>query len=298
METQTTELVLASEISALEVFTGGKVQEVVERIKAHVSSIATDATTDAGREAITSLAYKVTRSKTTIDNVGKGIKDPMMEDINKIDAVRRYARTALEALADDIKKPVTEYNLREAARVKAIQTKIDAIKALVRPDMMTYFELCQAIDSLDEINPAEFADYAEQVSTTMAETKALLTERLEPQRKYEADQKELEVLRQEKAAREAAEAKAAADAKHQQEIADASERAAMAERNRIEVEAKRKEAEQAKRDADENHKRAVNNDIKAALMAVDASDLLTDEQATLITRALVMGQIPNTKVTY
>lgn len=51
----------------------GGIDPIIARIEAEVRSHVPDVTTKRGRDAIASLAYKVARSKTTLDEAGKSL---------------------------------------------------------------------------------------------------------------------------------------------------------------------------------------------------------------------------------
>ncbi|TFH47839.1 MAG: hypothetical protein E4H01_07500, partial [Lysobacterales bacterium] len=62
-----------------------------------------DVETTTGRDSIKSLAYKVARSKTTIDNLGKDFVAEQKQAIAIIDEVRRTARAFLDDLKDRVR---------------------------------------------------------------------------------------------------------------------------------------------------------------------------------------------------
>lgn len=77
-----------------------------------------------GRERIKSQAYKIARSKTALDEVGKGLTEEARKLIDNTNALRRLATTRLDALKDEIRKPLTEWEAAEDARKQAIKDRI------------------------------------------------------------------------------------------------------------------------------------------------------------------------------
>ena len=65
------ELIVLESLNPIEVFTNNGLDKIIDKIEADIKSIVTDATTKKGRDEIASLAYKVARSKTTLDDMGK-----------------------------------------------------------------------------------------------------------------------------------------------------------------------------------------------------------------------------------
>ena len=64
-------LIPLESINAVEVFTGTKLPELLAAIRTEAMTLVPDVTTAKGRDLIKSTAYKVARSKTTIDDAGK-----------------------------------------------------------------------------------------------------------------------------------------------------------------------------------------------------------------------------------
>jgi chaperonin cofactor prefoldin len=112
------ELIVLDEIKVADVFAKGGASKIVSLIKERAESIVIDVTTAQGREDIRSLAYKIARSKTTIDNLGKGVKEEWEAKCKAIDAERKIIRDDLEALQESISKPLTDFDNKEKERVK------------------------------------------------------------------------------------------------------------------------------------------------------------------------------------
>src|SRR6185437_576408 len=117
-----------------QVFASGAIETVLSRIEreARERAAALDISTPAGRKDIASLAYKVARSKTALDGAGKDLKAEWLAKSNAVDAERRTLRERLDALADEVRAPLTEWENAEKPRVKAHE---DALVAIVEsPD--------------------------------------------------------------------------------------------------------------------------------------------------------------------
>ncbi|NLG06046.1 MAG: hypothetical protein GX567_19795 [Clostridia bacterium] len=253
-------------------FEPGKLDPLIEHVRAAVKAEDRDATTPAGRDRIKSLAYKVTRTKTTIDAAGKQLVADEKKRLAAIDAERRRVWNELENLADEIRQPVTEYENREKTRVEAHKAAVEAIGNL---------DFFASQPTTDEI-AARLAE-AEAVGVDHEEFTALATKakdvvvgslraKLEASRKADAERAELERLRREAAEREQREReeRAAAKAREEAEQKAREERERQAHESaereaRIKAEAEAREraakeaaerAEREKREAEEAAKRA------------------------------------------
>ena len=118
------ELVVIEPATALDLFTAqDKVQVLLSGIRekalAEQALLDTDLSKAKNRDAIKSLAYKVTQSKTYIDKAGKAVVDELKELPKKVDASRKQCRDELDALSEEIRQPVTAWEDAEKARVAA-----------------------------------------------------------------------------------------------------------------------------------------------------------------------------------
>ena len=84
---------------------GTGIDPLIARIEAEVRAHVPDTSTNKGREAIKSLAYKVSRSKTMLDDAGKALNEDARRQINLVDASRKNIRDRLDALRDEARGP-------------------------------------------------------------------------------------------------------------------------------------------------------------------------------------------------
>lgn len=226
-----------------------------EAIKEETDKLVPDLTTERGRKEIASLAFKVTKTKTAIDAAGKLLKEEAQATVTKVDAARREIRLKLEALSEDVRKPLTEWEANEAARVERMDeffVNLRQAGVVGAEDAAEHIERRLSTvraHTLDEDFDLDlFRDRIEEVRMLRGDVIAVLERALERIRKEEADRAELERLRAEAAEREAtaraeAEAKAAAQAAQRaKDEADAlAARAAQEEQARIDAAAQRAE---------------------------------------------------------
>ncbi|MFT2166383.1 hypothetical protein ACMV58_21650 [Citrobacter freundii] len=321
---EVTDLVVIEKQNAMAVFTTKEqLDPIIEAIEKEARSLVPDVSTRKGRDAIASMAHKVARSKTYIDNAGKDLVAELKALPKQIDESRRIVRERLDALKDEVRLPLTEWEA-EQERIKAE----DAMKAL-------HAEALEMNIKFDQELAAKFeADH----EMALLMNKDFDRDREEQRRLAEQAQRE----RDERLKQEAAEqARRDAEAKHKAEIeaaarreAEEKARAEAAERQRLEteqraarekqeaearaerekaaaVEAERLKAkqaeearmaeqkriadEQAKREADVKHRKTVGTNIVNALTSHTS---LTREQAIEVLTALKDDLIPCAKIHY
>ncbi|RDG44565.1 hypothetical protein DWA44_27900, partial [Klebsiella pneumoniae] len=272
---------------------------------------------------IASMAHKVARSKTYIDNAGKGLVAELKALPKQIDESRRVVRERLDALKDEVRRPLTEWEA-EQERIKA-EEAINALhaEALV---MNENIDLQRAVqfeadhemallmnDAFDREQADKAAEaerqriaHEEEIKRMAAAAAAREVEQRAQREREEAALREAALKAQaEQAERDriAAEQKAEADKKA---AVEAERRKAQEEADRIRREAeqreqarlaeeKRKADEQARREADVKHRKAVGTEIVKALLA---STSLTRDQAIEVLTAVKDGCIPHTGISY
>lgn len=270
------ELIVIPQESALTVFTTeGAILPYLEQIKLAVSDQLPITSTKKGRDEIASLAYKVAQSKTYLESVGKKLADEQKEIPKKIDATRRLVKDQLDALRDEVRKPLTDWEFEQARieqeRQELIakrQSSIEAIYAMTNfaEDATSEDIQDRLVAVCDLVLDAEFyADRLEEAKTARASVMEALADRLVRRQQFESEQAELAELRRKQAerdaqderdriAREAAEkAQREADERAQKERDAAAQREAdlklQADNAELERIAAEQRAEQAERDS-------------------------------------------------
>lgn len=120
-------LIVIEKLDASIVFSETGMTELLKEIETKAISHVTDITTEQGRKDIVSLAYKVTRSKTLIDNLGKGIVSEWKKKAKGIDIHRKIAREFLDGLKDKIKQPLAVWE-EEQSKKKVEEERLEKIK--------------------------------------------------------------------------------------------------------------------------------------------------------------------------
>lgn len=274
--------------TAMAVFSADKgLEPWLQQIRVEIDGFTPDISSRKGRDAIASMAYKVARSKTALDNVGKQLVADLKEIPKKIDAERKRVRDTLDAWQEEVRRPLTEWQAAEDKRVDDHNDGIQRLKDLaVFAETPTAAHVTQVIADLELValddNWEEFLPEAAQVKDkSLATLRALLADRT----KHEAELAEIAKFNAEKAVREqqerdAAIARAAVE-RAQREAAEAAqaERDAAARREQALIE----QAAQAQRDADQKAREAetaaANQALQLQLAAEQAERLRIQAEA-------------------
>lgn len=207
------------------------------KVKAEVDAHVPDLTTDKGRKAIASLAHKVTKTKTAIDAAGKALTEDARKQIATVDASRREIREKLDALRDEARRPLDEWEAAEEERKSNAARQFAEMKAAA---VVTLEDTADTVEArLTDIrgrnlDPTLFGTDFDLAKQQQDNAVTVLGAALIRLRQEEADRAELERLRQEAAKREAREAEEKARAEAAEAERRAEEQAAQAERERQE----------------------------------------------------------------
>lgn len=244
---------IPSKENALTVFSAAQgLDPYLAQIRAEIDGFIPDITTKKGREAIASIAHKVARSKTTLDNIGKDLVAELKDVPKKIDAERKRMRDLLDSWKDEVRKPLDDWQAAEDARIDKLQNGIDwfNLRATENADLDST-ELKETIAKVESIVIGEkWEEFEAEAHRAKAKAIESLNAALVKREAYEAEQAELTKLREEKEARDKKD--------HEDRIArEASERATReaeekAQRERDEQSAKVREDQAAaeKRESD------------------------------------------------
>lgn len=242
------------------VFAPGGVDDILAKIEREVRGVHTDISTKAGRDAIASTAYKVARSKTALDDMGKSLVSEWKENSKKVDAERKKLRDRLDALKDEVRQPLTDWENAETARVESHEAEIARIEALAGFDEQEpSAETVRArLAEYNAMPTRDWQEFAKRAALAIDETGRRLNHVLALAERREAERAELERLRREQAerARRDREARIAAEA---------------AERARAEAEAAAKrKAEEVAKQAEAQQRRVEQEKAEAEARALRA----------------------------
>ena len=223
----------------------------LEKIRAEVAGHVPDLKTKKGREAIASLAFKVRKVKTALDGMGKQLVDDLKDVPKRIDAERKRMRDTLDALADDVRRPLTEWERVEEDRVQRHKDALEGITTLVINCGESSDSLRAAINAVEAVGIGpEWEEFETEAARAKDRALTGLRDRLTAREKYEAEQAELAELRRKQAEqdqkdRDARIAQEAADKAKREAEEKASAEKAAAERRELELKLQAEQAEKA-----------------------------------------------------
>jgi colicin import membrane protein len=123
--TEETALIIAPGFALADVFNSPDViEKVVGAIREEALKTPVDLTTDKGRKLIASAAYSVAQKKTAIDARGKSLTEESRKLIDAVNASRNAFKTRLQEVQDEVRKPLTDWEAAEDARIAAIKERI------------------------------------------------------------------------------------------------------------------------------------------------------------------------------
>lgn len=244
---------------------GANLDGLYNVVKNKARALVADVTTNEGVSQIKSTARQIASIKKRVDDLGKDVVAELKDLPKQIDANRKKWREDMEALQDEIRKPVTEIENRqkEIEEIRATHGKL----ALSGSE-----EIKAAIETLDniELTGDKWKESLEDATAAVTAEKGALEVMLNAALKKEAEARELEELRkkQEEAERIIREQKireeAERKAREEAEARAAAEKARL-EREKAEAERKAAEAEKARREAEEREAEARRNQATASV---------------------------------
>lgn len=275
------------ESTALQVFVSPDgIDPYIEKIRQEALAHVPDLSTKQGRAAIASIAAKVAKSKVYLEDTGKALCD---RERAKIDATlsavmdaRKRVKEELDALRDEVRKPLTDWENAEAARKGGIEARIEAMRQLppIGSDSNAIQKHLSRLEAtqIDE----SFAEYTAEAAIARTHAIRDCKDRLNAQLKIERDLAELAELREKQAEQ--------AQKDRESEIArQAVEAATMAAENA----AKAKKAVDDRRIADAAHRIAI---IKQAIKSMMVCGYA--RSATDIVELIIEGRIKNVTINF
>jgi hypothetical protein len=293
-----TELEQIEKMMPAKLFKAKFMPTLLKAIEIEATAEIPDAETVEGRKHITSLAYKVARSKTTIDDLGKAFVAEQKSAIAEIDAVRRVARDFLDLLKVKVRAPLTAWEDAEEERIHKIQVRIDTIKWLGDPTDDAHALLPSSVlianqEKLKAIKITKiYAEYQDEAINAKNAALVDLADAIPAQEEREFEEEnnlrraneEAENNRIEEEQRIAREAVEAADLESTRELEEIQRKAAA------------ETASQEARERDTHLKGKVHREVAAGIMKV--APTLNEVQAKKVVKAIVNSQIPHITINY
>lgn len=191
-----------------------KFEDFYEHVKAEAAATPIDLSTDKGRKAIASMAHKIARTKTAIDEAGKKLNEEARAKINAVDEARRKIRERFDALKEDVRRPLTEWEEAEVERIGKVDRFFGRMAEYCK---VSLDDTAQAVKdryeslTLVKVDEAVFQDRHADAVEAQDRALSVLKDAFERLTREEEERAELARLRREQEEREAAEAQRCAE---------------------------------------------------------------------------------------
>lgn len=242
------DLVKLEEAQVIDLYTKGEALDpLVEAVRETVEGFEHDLSTATGRKRTASLAAKVSKAKTFLDGLGKDLVSDWKQKAKVVDEARKKMRDELDALRDQARAPLTEWEKAEEEKEAKIQSFLSMIQEFRIIEIESSSFVDDKISCLQRIHiNSELGDREAEAFKLKDEVLAFLQGRYKALKAKEEEEAEKEKIRL--AAEE--EMRLAREEQLRKEGEERAKREAEEARIRREEEVRR-EAEAMKREAEE-----------------------------------------------
>lgn len=277
-------------------FVTEEVTDAIENIRraAMAEADGLDISRPGDRDKIKSVAHRVSKSKAAMERLGKSLSDrrkaEIADEVNAIMVERKRIESELDALRDQIRAPVTEWERKEEQRIAGHEAAISAI------DEMKYFSqddipsgyIQDRLDAFNALPSRKWEEFEGRAEQSMSITREDLTHKLGLAIKREHEAAELarlraeDVERQRKAHESQIAAVAAENAKREAEEkarAEAVAEAARVEAERLADEAAARDERLAAAAREAEIQAAANREKQARIDAENAAKRAEEQRA-------------------
>lgn len=276
------ELIPIQDFQPAAVFVPGGLQSIIDRIHDDAKSVVADPSTAKGRATLVSVAARIRSSKVWLDDRGKEYVSTLKDLPRQVDAERKRMRDALDALAEEVRRPVTELEQAEKARIAEAER--------IEREKQAAIAAAQAAE-MEELR--RFKLQAERLAAQQAQEERIAREaEARAQREAEAllaaaAQREQAALQAQRDAELRAQAAIEAQQAQEQRQAEAVAEAARAEQRRMAAEAAALQAETARREQDRAHKSQCLSEAHADFCAAGVADDVARSVVLAIAKNLI-----------
>ena len=198
---------ITQEVLTPALFEGDKLNTILADITKKATSFMPDLTTKNGRKEIASYAMRIAKSKTGIDGIGKDLVADAKKEIKLIDNKRKLARDTLDELKELVRRPLTEFEDAEKARVERLNQGVNDIRATGERIMIEWGdyninELHDSIASLEYMDDGTWEEFSDAAFRAITESKKQIEQCIVKRIAYDLEQEELTRLRKEEEARQ------------------------------------------------------------------------------------------------
>lgn len=198
------ELTTIETLNPVVVYSGG-LDETLDKIAKEAKSITTDISTEEGRKEIKSLAFKIARSKTLLDDMGEKLGEEARLKVNAINADRKKVRDFLDNLKSEVRKPLTDWEEADEARIAAHEfliSKISQTSSIIKDQWQT-IDIGYMRDEFHVLPlDRDWQEFSLRGKDAVSTASKAIEDSIHRREKHDAEQAELSKLRVEAAERE------------------------------------------------------------------------------------------------
>lgn len=202
-EKQLPDLVITDDMAPV-IYVPGGLDQFLNQIREAVNEVP-DLSTKKGRDRVATLAAQVSRSKTAVEKPGRAYLKRLKEAVKPAEEALRHFVDDCDTLRDEVRRPLTEYEDAEKARVAELNERLDALRVLA--DVLDEFGKLAPTDliiqRLAEAKETAIDESWQEVTAEAGVAKDAVIVKLEAAlveaQKRDAEAAELERLRQEQA---------------------------------------------------------------------------------------------------
>lgn len=205
-ENNTNNLLVAIDNSnPLQIFTEGGADSILKGIEDIVNAFVPDVSSQKGRDEIKSIAHKVARSKTMLDGLGKDLVSDWKNKSKLVDKERKAVRDKLDAIKEKVRRPLTEYEQAQEARIQLRKDKIQDIQDIIssldsnfdiEDEGIAFFKAAES--KLSELKAFNWDEFEARANVLIQDAAVKLNENRTRLNNHFMEKRELEALRKEK----------------------------------------------------------------------------------------------------
>jgi hypothetical protein len=301
--TDSTELAVLAGVNLQTFFTEtGAIDPIIQKIRDEVSLHVPDLSTSKGRKEIGSLAYKVSRSKTALQDAAKLLTADAKAKIKVIDDARIKVGNELDAIRDLVRAPLTKYEAEEELRTDAAKAALSQVGGFELVGDETSEQIKTLADKIKAVEVSEdWGAYIVMINSARDKSLATLRIVYTSVKKSEEQREEITKMIADQAARDEtarleaeriANERAEADRLVQVEAQKVADIKAAAEKAELETAKRAADLLQAAADKKEAHERAVNSErLRVENEAYQADQARMAREADADHRAKIQSDI-------
>lgn len=288
---QQTALTVFEAMTPAEIYAAGAADPLIDRIEKEVAGRKFDISVEEDRKACASLAFKLAKTKTALDAMGKKLTEEWRQKTSMVNTERTRIVGRLQTLQDSVRAPLTAWETAEKTRKEKIQSQMDIYKtAGIFPHKPSTQGIIDRLEGLRASSTEGFGEFTQEAEALKAEAIQYLMTLREQSMQADAEREE---LAQARAAAAAAEAKLAEERRQREAEEAAKVAAAQAQANAIAAAERRAkeleealEAEKVRREqAERAQAEAAEKSRLAAIEAEERAKKQADEAAAAALRA-------------